>query len=244
MTSNDLDLFGIQSVFRDFDNDGFVDLLLAGSDQRLFKNNGDGTFSRLPNPFSSNAMESYAVGDLNSDGYLDIYAGYANIFNSPSNIDDVLFINDGGTNNFFDVLLEGTDSNPNGIGARVELHGSWGTQIREVRSGESYGIMNSLRQHFGIGSATEIDSLVVRWPSGTVDELSNPSINGQITLVEGSASVQLGDCNCDGDVDFLDIGPFIAILSAGDYLAKADMDLSGAVDFLDIGPFVAVLSVP
>ena len=104
--------------------------------------------------------------------------------------------------------------------------------------------MNSLRQHFGIGSATKIDSLVVRWPSGTVDELSNLSINGQITLVEGSASVQLGDCNCDGDVDFLDIGPFIAILSAGDYLAKADMDLSGAVDFLDIGPFVAVLSVP
>ena len=241
MTSDDLDLFGIQSVFRDFDNDGFVDLLLAGSDQRLFKNNGDGTFSRLPNPFTSNAMESYAVGDLNSDGYLDIYAGYANIFNSPSNIADVLFMNDGGTNNFFDVLLEGTDCNANGVGARLELHGPWGTQIREVRSGESYGIMNTLRQHFGIGSATTIERLVVRWPSGVVDELLNPDINQQITLVEGSTVVLLGDCNLDGGVNFADISPFIGVLSSKAFLSQADCNEDGMVSFSDIQPFIEIL---
>ena len=241
MTSGDLNLFGIQSVFRDFDNDGFVDLLLAGSDQRLFKNNGDGTFSRLPNPFTSNAMESYAVGDLNSDGYLDIYAGYANIFNSPSNIADVLFMNDGGTNNFFDVLLEGTDCNANGVGARLELHGPWGTQIREVRSGESYGIMNTLRQHFGIGSATTIERLVVRWPSGAVDELLNPDINQQITLVEGSTVVLLGDCNLDGGVNFADISPFIGVLSSKAFLSQADCNEDGMVSFSDIQPFIEIL---
>ena len=73
--------FGIQSIFRNFDNDGFVDLMVSGTRQRLFRNNGDGTFSRLSNPFTSNAMDSFAIGDLNSDGYLDLYAGYGQLFN-------------------------------------------------------------------------------------------------------------------------------------------------------------------
>ena len=245
MTADDLNLFGIQAIFRDFDNDGFVDLLVSGSEQRLFRNNGDSTFSRLPNPFTSNAMESFAIGDLNSDGYLDVYAGYARLFNSPSNIDDVLFINDGGSNHFFSVLLEGTDSNINGVGARVELHGPWGIQYREVRSGEAYGIMNSLRQHFGIGSSTTISKLVVKWPSGAVDELLSPSIDTQITLVEGSTNappILLGDCNQDNVVSFLDISPFISILSSASFLEQADCNQDGVVSFLDIQPLVQILS--
>ena len=186
MTASDLAFYGIQCAFRDFDNDGFVDLLVAGDEHRLFHNNGDGTFTRMANPFNSDEMESFAIGDLNSDGYLDIFAGYAFLFNSPSSTNDDLFMNDGGTNNFFSVLLKGTDSNVNGVGARLELYGSWGVQIREVRSGEAYGIMNSLRQHFGIGSATAITKLVVRWPSGTVDEWDNPAINQLANLVEAS----------------------------------------------------------
>lgn len=184
--SANLNLDGIQCLFRDFDNDGFVDLLFTGSDHRLFRNNGNSTFTNLSNPFDSNDIESFAVGDLNSDGYLDIYAGYAFLFNSPSSIDDALFMNDGGSNNFFMVTLQGVTSNRNGAGARLELHGAWGKQIREVRAGEAYGIMNSFQQHFGIGSATQITRLVVHWPSGTVDELKNPAINQMLTLVEGS----------------------------------------------------------
>jgi len=55
--ADDLDLFGIQSLFRDFDNDGFVDLIVTGTEHRLFKNNGNGTFSRLTNPFGINDIE-------------------------------------------------------------------------------------------------------------------------------------------------------------------------------------------
>ena len=182
----DLNFDGIQCAFRDFDNDGFVDLLVTGQEHRFLRNNGNSTFTLLANPFDFNDIESCAIGDLNSDGYLDIYAGYANLFNSPSNIDDAIFMNDGGSNNYFGVSLEGTTCNRNGVGARVELHGAWGMQIREVRSGESYGIMNSLQQHFGIGTANAISRLVVRWPSGTVDELLNPAVNQSIVLVEGS----------------------------------------------------------
>ncbi len=52
----------------------------------------------------------------------------------------------------------------------------------------------------------------------------------------------LGDVNLDGDVDFLDISPFISILSAGPFQVEADIDENGVVNFLDISPFIAILS--
>ncbi len=51
----------------------------------------------------------------------------------------------------------------------------------------------------------------------------------------------LGDINLDGSVNFFDIGPFIAILSAGEFQVVADIDQSGEVDFMDIAPFIAIL---
>ena len=54
--------------------------------------------------------------------------------------------------------------------------------------------------------------------------------------------VMLGDASCDGQVDFLDIAPFIALLTSGQFKAQADVDESGTVDFLDIGPFIAILN--
>ena len=48
--------------------------------------------------------------------------------------------------------------------------------------------------------------------------------------------------NLDGAVSFLDISPFITLLSNGDFQVEADIDESGAVDFLDISPFIAILS--
>ncbi|HFB99236.1 MAG TPA: hypothetical protein ENJ53_00390, partial [Phaeodactylibacter sp.] len=181
-----MNLFGIQGIFRDFDNDGFVDLIVTGTQHRMFKNNGDQTFTEIANPFTSNWIESLAIGDLNGDGFLDIYAGYANLFTTPSAIDDQLFMNQGNANNWIDIDLKGTVSNINGIGARVELHGSWGIQIREVRSGEGYGIHNSFHQHFGLGTASQITKVVVKWTSGIVNEINNPSINQVLTIVEST----------------------------------------------------------
>jgi len=141
---------------------------------------------KSPLPSFSHFLDSasLAIGDLNSDGFLDIYAGYANLFTSPSTIDDQLFMNQGNSNNWIQIDLEGTVSNLNGIGARVELHGSWGIQIREVRSGEGYGVHNSFLQHFGIGSASQITKVVVNWPSGIVNEVLNPSTNQVLTIIE------------------------------------------------------------
>ena len=178
--------YGIQALFRDFNNDGYVDLLATGDSHYLFYNNGDGTFTEANNPFNSNGIQSLAVGDLNHDGFLDVYAGYASGLNDPSSIKDRLWLNDGNNNNYIAIELVGNESNINGIGARVELYGAWGKQIREVRSGEGYGIMNSLIQHFGIGQSTQITKVVVKWPSGITDEINNPEANQQLTIYEGS----------------------------------------------------------
>ena len=66
----------------------------------------------------------------------------------------------------------------------------------------------------------------------------------RLLLQFNSAGARLGDVNVDGFVDFLDISPFIGVLTSGDYQAEADIDKSGVVDFLDIGGFIALLSAP
>ncbi len=176
--------FPLQGVMRDFDNDGFMDILVSGSAHHLYRNLGDGTFEEVNGLFDNNAMESFALGDLNNDGFVDIYGGYANIYTNPSDIDDVIWMNNANDNNWFGVNLEGVISNKNGVGARVEIYGDWGIQIREVRAGESYGIMNSFKQNFGIGTSTEISHVVVKWPSGIISVIENPGTNEYLDIIE------------------------------------------------------------
>lgn len=173
----------IQSVMRDFDNDGFLDILVSGSSTQLFMNNGDGTFTKNDAGISGN-LHSFACGDLNKDGFVDFYGGYGFGYNTPTNIDDVLWINDGNDNHYLAVDLEGIISNRPAVGARLELWGPWGVMVREVRAGESYGIVHSLTSHFGLGDATEADRLVVRWPSGNISVIENLPVDTFLHVVE------------------------------------------------------------
>ncbi len=188
---------GIQVKFADFDNDGLVDLLYTtnGFNHCLFRNNGDYTFTNYATAFpTTDRIHSAAVGDLNNDGFLDVIAGFGNSYNGYNpNVSDKLFFNNANDNGYLKVQLNGEASNPNGIGARLELYGSWGIQVREVRSGESYGIMTSLTQHFGIGLAPAIDSLLVKWPSGVVDRVINPTPNTTISITEGNFCTSIVD---------------------------------------------------
>jgi len=69
-----------------------------------------------------------------------------------------------------------------------------------------------------------------------------PGLSGIVVQAVPETEFLLGDCNRDGIVNFLDISPFITILSGGDYLGQADVNEDGAVDFLDISPFIVLLS--
>ena len=89
-------------------------------------------------------------------------------------------------NNWIKINLKGITSNSNGIGARVEIYGFWGKQIREIRSGHGFSHMSSLNAYFGIGGATEITKIVVKWPSGIIDTVWNPAINQAIFIPESS----------------------------------------------------------
>ncbi|MCH1507135.1 MAG: FG-GAP-like repeat-containing protein [Verrucomicrobiales bacterium] len=178
----------IQTVFRDFNNDSWLDLLLVGQAHELWLNDRAGAFTRSSEAFTSTTIESCAVGDLNRDGFTDVYAGYAKIYNTPeASRPDKLFLASPNSNGFLSVSLEGVASNKSAIGARLELHGPWGVQVREVRGGESYGISHSFTQIFGLGNALNIEKLWVRWPSGLVEEVFDPEPNQFLKLREGGA---------------------------------------------------------
>jgi hypothetical protein len=179
------DITPIQSVMEDFDNDGFMDLFITGSDSRFYRNNGNKTFTKIEGLFNTDNMESFAIGDLNHDGKIDIYGSYAGIYTNPSNIDDVLWMNTTQNNNHFVTLnLMGTVSNKGAIGARAMLYGAWGVQMREVKAGESYGSVNTAMLHFGLGATTVIDSIVIRFPSGITQTLVAPQADQFIRVIE------------------------------------------------------------
>jgi len=181
---------GIQTYFRDFNNDGYLDLLATGSEHRLWINNGDTTFTLDIDPFGvvNDWILSAVVGDLNHDGFLDLYTSYGSIYNTASgSAIDRLWLNNGANgNHFLQLNLEGVVSNYNGIGARIEAYGPWGIQVREVRAGEGYGTQNTFTQHFGLGTETVVDSIVVKWPSGMVDYLYDVQADQWLDVVEGS----------------------------------------------------------
>jgi hypothetical protein len=158
--------YGIENAPADFDNDGYVDILTNG--QILFNNGGDGTFSLV----SDGMPPSGSIGDVNNDGFLDVFNGNVRY-------------NNGNDNNWLKICTVGVQSNRNGIGARIQLNSPLGTQIRDVRSGEGFRYMSSLNTHFGIGTDTSINSVTVYWPSGTVDVIVDPDINSSIVVVEG-----------------------------------------------------------
>ena len=185
----------LESVVEDFDNDGFLDILIAGGGNGdsyfLYHNNGNNTFT-LANtiPSTSNGMLSFAIGDLNHDGKQDIFASYGDVYNTPTSTDDVLYLNTTKNHNhFIDFNLTGTVSNPCAIGARVTIFGPWGKQIREVRAGESYGTSNSMMLHFGLGANTTVDSARIDWPSHLHTYFNNLAADQFVTAVENGCTI-------------------------------------------------------
>jgi hypothetical protein len=85
--------------------------------------------------------------------------------------------------------LAGTRSNRLAIGARLKIVAGGMTQTDEIHSGGSYLSQHDLRVHFGLGSATEIDSLEIRWPSGAIDTVKDLPADRFYSVLEGKGIV-------------------------------------------------------
>lgn len=236
------DFTPIQSTIEDFDNDGFADIFVTGSNHRLFLNNGNMTFTPAENIFDNNDIASFAIGDVNHDGKIDIYASYTNLYTNPSTINDALWINSTNNGNHFITLeLLGTVSNKGAIGGRALAYGAWGVQLREVRAGDSYGNTCTAMLHFGLGQQTNIDSIVVIFPSGITQTIINPAADQFIRIIENDCVSPLAGISysnpalylCSGTVatlsaqasstasfqwsDNVSTGPDLVISSGGEY---------------------------
>jgi len=175
----------------DYDNDGYLDLFVASDNatNRLFHNNGDGTFTQvLSGPAVDERAGPYcnACGwvDYDNDGSLDLFVTRATDSFPTSNL---LYHNNGNTNAWLEVKLVGSASNRSAIGAKVRLHATIGGkplwQQREIGNGGGRWI-NPLVAHFGLGDATNVDLLHIEWPSGITQTLTNVSSKQILTVVE------------------------------------------------------------
>ncbi len=196
-----LPFVGWGTEFFDYDNDGWLDLMVvnghvypqadrAGGEyayrQRklLYRNDRDGTFSEIARE-SGEALSTPAVsrgaafGDIDNDGDIDVVI---------NNLDGPLTVlrNDGGNRNNFLVLdLLGRKGNRSAFGARVKVIAGDLVQVAERRSGGSYLSQNDTRLHFGIGSRQGIDRIEIRWPGGGVQSIGSVPANRFITVTEG-----------------------------------------------------------
>ena len=183
--------------FVDVNNDGWLDLFVANGHlddniaeidpigmyaqpNQLFLNDRDGSFSETSDAAIAQQKVSRgtAFGDIDNDGDVDIVI--SNLKDAPT-----VLRNDGGNaSQWLSVKLIGTDCNRDAIGARVTVVSGDLTQMREVKSGSGYLSQNDLRLHFGLGAATSVDTLTVRWLCGRVQTLQNVKTNQVLIISE------------------------------------------------------------
>ena len=151
---------------------------------QLFLNIGDGRFEEYAEDGGALSLKRVsrgaAFGDYDDDGDIDVLV--ANVAAQPT-----LMRNDGASGHWVRLRLEGRDSNRAGIGTRVEVTSGGQVQTDEVRSGASYLSQSDVQLHFGLGTATSIERVVVYWPSGRVEEYADLGVNQEHLLVEGAA---------------------------------------------------------
>ena len=182
------------AVFFDYDNDRYEDLYVVSGfmavdwpdnpveqHNLLMRNQGNGTFADVSAGSGADDPgigRGGVYGDFNSDGCLDLFV--ANHGQSARLFQNVC---DNG-NNWLVVETVGTKSNRDGIGARIAIDAAGVTLIREVSSGGSQMGQNMLAAHFGLGTATLVDSMTIRWPSGKVQTLTDVPVNQRLTVTE------------------------------------------------------------
>jgi hypothetical protein len=192
---NDTGVFNT-CAWADYDNDGHLDLFVAneGSQNRLYHNNGDGTFQSVTEGdivTEIAASNGCSWGDYDNDGFLDLFVANGGLTGPRNNF---LYHNDRNSNHWIKVRCVGTLSNRSAIGAIVRakalIDGVVRWQMRHISGGDGWLSQNSLDVSIGFGTATNIDLLRIEWPSGIVQEFQNVRVD-QTLIVEEPSRIAL-----------------------------------------------------
>jgi hypothetical protein len=193
------------TAFLDLDNDGWLDLLTVNGHvypqadmmpgdsgyrqpKLLSMNEKDGTFcdaSEQAGPAlkEKRVSRGLAVADLFNDGNMDV------VVNDLDGVPMILRNHGTAGRHWVSFELAGTKSNRLALNARIKIVAGGMTQTDEVHSGGSYLSQNDLRVHFGLGSATKIDSVEIQWPSGAIDRVGNLAADQFYSVLEGKGVV-------------------------------------------------------
>ena len=189
---------GWATSFLDFDNDGWLDLFVVNghvypavdahqwgtsyAQQALLFRNVKGKFERTGAPPGSALANAWtgrglAVGDLDGDGKLDLVIN--NLDAKPVLLRNVA----ANSGHWLGVRLIGSASDA--IGATAYVTTGSLRQRRDVVSGAVYCSQNDMTLHFGLGAATKIDKLEIKWPDGKVEEFIVSGVDRIVTLTQG-----------------------------------------------------------
>ncbi len=201
---------GWGTLLSDLENDGDLDIFIANGHvypevdkadigttylqrNQVFENRGNLEFKELvPDPGSGldarDRHRGLAGGDIDGDGDVDLLVTVMD--GRPE-----LLVNESSGGAWLEVRLAGRASNRDGVGAKVLVTAAARTWASERRGGRSYLSASDGKVHFGLGSAREVTTVQIRWPSGVTQVVAHPPINQVLAVVEpvaGSAGAGAG----------------------------------------------------
>jgi hypothetical protein len=196
---------GVSAKFLDYDNDGWTDIVQVNGSMLdnvqlyhsevpykepllMYRNLGKGQFAKVSDSLGPDFMRpvvgrGLATADFDNDGDTDI------VVNVRDDYPELLRNDGGNANHWLEILLIGTRSNRDGIGASLKLTSEGFVHVEQAKGGTSYMSASDPRILFGLGKRTKIDSLQITWPSGQVDRLTNVPVDRIIAVKEGTGIV-------------------------------------------------------
>ena len=191
---------GWGAEFADLDNDGLLDLYvvagyLLGSPlptaayepNAVFLNNGDGTFADVS---SQTGADDTGVGrgvvaaDFDVDGRIDLFVVNLVHKNGDPGIARLFRNTTVTSNRWLEFKLVGSTSNTFGLGARIKVTAGGITRVRDMGTSGGHMSHSVVPVHFGLGAATRAETVEIRWPSGTVQTLTDVPVDQLLTVTE------------------------------------------------------------
>jgi Ca2+-binding RTX toxin-like protein len=198
---NSIPIRGNRVVAGDFDNDMDQDLFIVtsraavNSPDILYENQGDGTFIALPDAGGAAGTDLgqgdfVITADYDLDGFLDLLVANGDGATTPLSTEGPyqLFRNQGNGNHWLEIDLQGLVSNRDGIGAQAFLTAGGITQLREQSGGIHHDVQNHQRLHFGLADNTLVQELVINWPSGREQRITNLPGDRLVRVIEAGGA--------------------------------------------------------